>query len=385
MLIGPPVLAARTIVAAGSALRARPARHRDRASFATSPVSPRSSQWSSPAGWTCGCTSSARRGSAGRSRCVRSFAEHRFVDGGTQSAVVRAGPVMSLLFLNNNLHLSHHARPGVPWYQLPALHERLDGRRRSRPPAPACTRATSTSLAGSPCDRSSLSPCTRDGRRPRRLNSATRSLNKLDKTALHGTSDDRRARRRARPHPCVTRRHRHRRFDRASASGRRREILDEAELDPAYGVVGDTWNIRGSKRTVDGSSHPDMQLNVMNSRVVALIAQDPDRWALAGDQLYVDLDLSEDNLPPGTQLVLGTATIEVTDQPHTGCAKFTGGSGSMRSTGSTPKPAASSACAASTPRSSCPASCAAATRSRSAPPPNRDVAAVSPPPSDPTR
>ncbi len=102
-----------------------------------------------------------------------------------------------------------------------------------------------------------------------------------------------------------------------------REILDEADLDPACGVVGDTWNIRGSKRTEDGSSHPDMQLNVMNSRVVALIAQDPARWALAGDQLYLDLDLSEDNLPPGTQLVLGTATIEVTDQPHTGCAKFT--------------------------------------------------------------
>ena len=88
-------------------------------------------------------------------------------------------------------------------------------------------------------------------------------------------------------------------------------------------MVGDTWNIRGSKRTDDGSSHPDMQLNVMNSRVVALIAQDPDRWALAGDQLYVDLDLSEANLPSGTRLMLGTATIEVTDQPHTGCAKFT--------------------------------------------------------------
>jgi hypothetical protein len=102
-----------------------------------------------------------------------------------------------------------------------------------------------------------------------------------------------------------------------------REVLEEAELDPAYGVVGDTWNIRGSRRTEDGSSHSDMQLNVTNSRVVALIAQHPDRWALAGDQLYVDLDLSEDNLPPGTRLVLGTATIEVTDQPHTGCAKFT--------------------------------------------------------------
>ena len=102
-----------------------------------------------------------------------------------------------------------------------------------------------------------------------------------------------------------------------------REILAEAELDPAYGVVGDTWNIRGSRRTEDGSSHPDMQLNVMNSRVVALLAQDPDHRALAGDQLYLDLDLSEENLPAGTRLVLGTATIEVTDQPHTGCAKFT--------------------------------------------------------------
>ena len=102
-----------------------------------------------------------------------------------------------------------------------------------------------------------------------------------------------------------------------------REILAEAELDPAYGVVGDTWNIRGSRRTEDGSSHPDMQLNVMNSRVVTLLAQDPDRRALAGDQLYLDLDLSEANLPAGTRLALGTATIEVTDQPHTGCAKFT--------------------------------------------------------------
>ncbi|MCX6048050.1 MAG: MOSC domain-containing protein, partial [Chloroflexi bacterium] len=75
-------------------------------------------------------------------------------------------------------------------------------------------------------------------------------------------------------------------------------------------------------RTTDGSSHPDMQLNIMNSRVIALVAQDKDRWALAGDQLFIDLDLSEDNLPPGTQLALGSAVIEVTNQPHTGCAKF---------------------------------------------------------------
>lgn len=101
-----------------------------------------------------------------------------------------------------------------------------------------------------------------------------------------------------------------------------REVLDEGRLDPAVGLEGDTWIVRGSRRTEDGSAHPDMQLNVMSARVAALIAQSPDRWCLAGDQLYLDLDLSADNLPPGTQLSLGTAVIEVTPQPHTGCAKF---------------------------------------------------------------
>jgi MOSC domain-containing protein YiiM len=101
-----------------------------------------------------------------------------------------------------------------------------------------------------------------------------------------------------------------------------REVLQEAELDPAHGVVGDTWAQRSSRRTADGSAHPDMQLNVMNARVIALLAGDPERRPLAGDQLYLDLDLSEANLPPGTRLSLGTAEIEVTDQPHTGCAKF---------------------------------------------------------------
>jgi hypothetical protein len=101
-----------------------------------------------------------------------------------------------------------------------------------------------------------------------------------------------------------------------------REILEEAELDLADGLVGDSWKVRSSKRTADGTPHPDMQLNLMNSRVVALVSQDKGRWHLAGDQLYVDLDLSEANLPPGTQLAIGTAMIEVTAQPHTGCAKF---------------------------------------------------------------
>lgn len=102
-----------------------------------------------------------------------------------------------------------------------------------------------------------------------------------------------------------------------------REVLEETELDLEEGLVGDTWRVRGSKRSADGSAHPDMQLNVMSARVVDLVAAgDPERWALAGDQLYVDFDLSEANLPPGTRLALGSAVIEVTDQPHTGCAKF---------------------------------------------------------------
>ncbi len=101
-----------------------------------------------------------------------------------------------------------------------------------------------------------------------------------------------------------------------------REVLDVGMLDLDEGLVGDNYKARGSSRTADGSAHPDMQLNVMNSRVIALLAQQKDRWALAGDQLYIDLDLSAENVPPGTRLRLGEAVIEVTDQPHTGCKKF---------------------------------------------------------------
>ena len=101
-----------------------------------------------------------------------------------------------------------------------------------------------------------------------------------------------------------------------------REVVEVGELDLAVGLVGDSWSRRGSSRTADGTAHPDMQLNVMSARVIDLLAQERDRWALAGDQLYVDLDLSEENLPAGTRLAIGTAVIEVTDQPHTGCGKF---------------------------------------------------------------
>jgi MOSC domain-containing protein YiiM len=95
-----------------------------------------------------------------------------------------------------------------------------------------------------------------------------------------------------------------------------REVLDEAQLDPAAGMVSDSWGIRVA------APDPATQLTVMNVRVIALIAQDRTRWPLAGDQLYVDLDLADDNLPPGTQLEIGGAVIEVSAQPHLGCGKF---------------------------------------------------------------
>ncbi len=101
-----------------------------------------------------------------------------------------------------------------------------------------------------------------------------------------------------------------------------REILAQAELDLTHGLVGDNWRTRGSAQTEDGLAHPEMQLNIMNSRAIALVAQSKARWQLAGDQLFIDLDLSADNLPPGTQLMLGSAVIQVTAVPHTGCKKF---------------------------------------------------------------
>jgi hypothetical protein len=101
-----------------------------------------------------------------------------------------------------------------------------------------------------------------------------------------------------------------------------REVLGEGVLDARDGLVGDSWKDRPSGRTPDGSPHPDMQLNVINARLSALVAIDRERRAWAGDQLHLDFDLSQANLPAGTRLELGSAVIEVTEQPHTGCAKF---------------------------------------------------------------
>jgi len=101
-----------------------------------------------------------------------------------------------------------------------------------------------------------------------------------------------------------------------------REIRESAELSLTDGLIGDSWKSRPSSNTSDGSPHPEMQINVMNSRAAALVAQRPERWAEAGDQLYVDLNLGSANLPPGTKLGIGSAVIQVTTPPHTGCSKF---------------------------------------------------------------
>ncbi|MCI0810036.1 MAG: MOSC domain-containing protein [Chloroflexi bacterium] len=101
-----------------------------------------------------------------------------------------------------------------------------------------------------------------------------------------------------------------------------REVMELADLDTKLGLVGDTWQDRPSARSADGKAHPDMQITIMNSRVAALVAQDKKRWQLSGDQLFTDLDLSVENVPPGTRISVGSAILEATDQPHTGCKKF---------------------------------------------------------------
>ena len=101
-----------------------------------------------------------------------------------------------------------------------------------------------------------------------------------------------------------------------------RVVLEECDLSLRLGVHGDMWAQGCWKSLEDGSPHPDVQVTLMNSRCIALLAQDKSRWPLAGDQLYVDLDLSGDNLPVGQRLAIGTAVLEITGTAHTGCAAF---------------------------------------------------------------
>lgn len=95
-----------------------------------------------------------------------------------------------------------------------------------------------------------------------------------------------------------------------------REVLEVGELSEAQGLVGDNWRVKGEPVL-------DMQLNIMNSRVIQAICGDIINWPIAGDQFFVDFDLGAENLPAGTQLSLGDAIIEITPEPHMGCKKFT--------------------------------------------------------------
>lgn len=103
-----------------------------------------------------------------------------------------------------------------------------------------------------------------------------------------------------------------------------RELPEGARLDLDEGLVGDCWSRRGSSSTEDGGPNPDAQVTVMGARAAALVSGGDDhaQWAEAGDQLYVDLDLGVENLPAGTRLAIGEAVLEVTEEPHLGCGKF---------------------------------------------------------------
>lgn len=94
-----------------------------------------------------------------------------------------------------------------------------------------------------------------------------------------------------------------------------REVVTEARIEPGRGLVGDSWSSRAKVS-------PEAEVTLMNARCTALLAGTKERWPLAGDQLYVDLDLSERNLPPGSRLRVGEAVLEVSAKPHRGCAKF---------------------------------------------------------------
>jgi hypothetical protein len=101
-----------------------------------------------------------------------------------------------------------------------------------------------------------------------------------------------------------------------------REVVDESRLDVAEGLVGDSWRTRGNRHTPDRSADPRAQLTVMNARAAEAVAGDISRWPLAGDQIYADFDIGVEHLPPGTKLTIGDAEIQVSETPHTGCAKF---------------------------------------------------------------
>jgi len=98
--------------------------------------------------------------------------------------------------------------------------------------------------------------------------------------------------------------------------------VESCDISLEGGLEGDHWAKGCWKSTVDGRPHPDVQICIMNARCIALIAQERANWPPAGDNMFIDMDLNPDNLPPGQRLAIGTAVIEITDTPHNGCANF---------------------------------------------------------------
>ena len=102
-----------------------------------------------------------------------------------------------------------------------------------------------------------------------------------------------------------------------------RKELQEARLSPEGGVEGDRWASTAQRKLKDGRLNPDVQVTLTNARLIEILAKDRSRWSLSGDQIYVDMDLSMENLPPGQRLAIGSTVLEISEVPHRGCSKYT--------------------------------------------------------------
>ena len=105
------------------------------------------------------------------------------------------------------------------------------------------------------------------------------------------------------------------------AKGERREP-ETCLLSLAGGAEGDHWAKGCWKTTPEGKPDPDVQICIMPARAIELIAGERANWAPAGDNLFIDMDLTPDNLPPGSRIGLGAAELEITAVPHNGCDSF---------------------------------------------------------------
>ncbi len=101
-----------------------------------------------------------------------------------------------------------------------------------------------------------------------------------------------------------------------------REELQEARLSPEGGVEGDRWASTAQRKLKDGRLNPDVQVTLTNARLIELLAKERSRWSLSGDQIYVDMDLSMENLQPGQRLAIGSTVLEISEVPHRGCSKY---------------------------------------------------------------